>query len=59
MSDKKAAQPGNPAAATGNPDDYKMPLMDHLVELRKRLMWSFLAFIILNSDDKDRPRHGD
>ena len=47
MSDKKAAQPGNPAAATGNPDDYKMPLMDHLVELRKRLMWSFLSFFIL------------
>ena len=42
MSDKKAAQP-----QTGNPDDYKMPLMDHLVELRKRLMWSFLAFFIL------------
>lgn len=34
---------------TGEPDDYKMPLMDHLVELRKRLMWSFLAFGILTA----------
>jgi sec-independent protein translocase protein TatC len=42
MSDKKAAAP-----PTGDPDDYKMPLMDHLIELRKRLMWSFLAFIII------------
>jgi len=46
MSDKKAATPG---AATGEPDDYKMPLMDHLIELRKRLMWSFLAFAIITS----------
>jgi sec-independent protein translocase protein TatC len=45
MSDKKAAA----APPTGDPDDYKMPLMDHLVELRKRLMWSFLAFIIITS----------
>ncbi len=45
MSDKTAAQPQN----TGNPDDYKMPLMEHLVELRKRLMWSFLALIILTT----------
>jgi len=44
MSDKKAAH-----ANTGNPDDYKMPLMDHLIELRKRLMWSFIAFGILTS----------
>lgn len=43
MSDKKDAKP------SGNPDDYKMPLMDHLVELRKRLMWSFLAFIVLTA----------
>ncbi|MBL8662896.1 MAG: twin-arginine translocase subunit TatC [Candidatus Odyssella sp.] len=45
MSDKTAAQPPN----TGNPDDYKMPLMDHLIELRKRLMWSFLAFIVITT----------
>ncbi len=32
-----------------DPDDYKMPLMDHLIELRKRLMWSFLAFAICTS----------
>jgi sec-independent protein translocase protein TatC len=44
VSDKKAAQP-----PTGNPDDYKMPLMEHLVELRKRLMWSFLGFGIATS----------
>lgn len=49
MSDKKAAAPGSSAAPSGNPDDYKMPLMDHLVELRKRLMWSFIAFIVLTS----------
>jgi len=42
MSDKADAKPTHP-------DDYKMPLMDHLVELRKRLMWSFLAFIIITS----------
>jgi sec-independent protein translocase protein TatC len=34
---------------TGNPDDYKMPLMDHLVELRRRLMWSFLAFAVMTT----------
>jgi sec-independent protein translocase protein TatC len=44
MSDKKAAAP-----PTGEPDDYKMPLMDHLIELRKRLMWSFLALIIFTT----------
>ena len=27
--------------------DVKMPLMEHLVELRKRLMWSFLTLVIL------------
>jgi sec-independent protein translocase protein TatC len=27
-------------------DDSKMPLLDHLVELRKRLLWCFLAFAI-------------
>lgn len=44
MSDKKAAAP-----QTGEPDDYKMPLMEHLIELRKRMMWSFLAFGIITS----------
>ena len=34
------------AKNTGNPDDYKMPLIDHLVELRRRLMWSFLALAV-------------
>ncbi len=27
-------------------DDKKMPLMDHLIELRQRLIWSILAFIV-------------
>ncbi len=34
---------------TGNPEDYKMPLMEHLVELRRRLLWSFLGFGIATS----------
>lgn len=29
-----------------NPDDHKMPLMEHLVELRKRLLISFIGFFI-------------
>ncbi|HSV30347.1 MAG TPA: twin-arginine translocase subunit TatC [Candidatus Omnitrophota bacterium] len=28
-------------------DDKSMPLLDHLVELRRRLLWSVLAFIIV------------
>ncbi len=27
-------------------DDKPMPLLDHLVELRRRLMWSIGAFVI-------------
>jgi sec-independent protein translocase protein TatC len=27
--------------------DVKMPLLDHLIELRKRLMWSFITLIVL------------
>ncbi len=29
-----------------NPDDHKMPLIEHLIELRKRLLISFIGFII-------------
>jgi sec-independent protein translocase protein TatC len=29
-----------------NPDDKKMPLMEHLIELRKRLVWSLAAFAL-------------
>jgi sec-independent protein translocase protein TatC len=43
------AKGGAGAKLTGNPDDYKMPLMEHLVELRKRLLWSFVAFIACTS----------
>jgi sec-independent protein translocase protein TatC len=28
-------------------DDKPMPLLDHLIELRKRLLWSLLAFVIM------------
>ena len=31
---------------TEPPDDKTMPLLDHLVELRRRLIWSGLAFIL-------------
>ncbi len=27
-------------------DDKPMPLLDHLIELRRRLLWSFVAFIV-------------
>jgi sec-independent protein translocase protein TatC len=27
-----------------NPDDKKMPLMEHLIELRRRIIWSLVAF---------------
>lgn len=32
--------------ADDNPDDKKMPLMEHLIELRRRLIWSLVAFVI-------------
>jgi sec-independent protein translocase protein TatC len=31
---------------TDSPEDSKMPLLDHLVELRKRLMWSIVALLV-------------
>ena len=30
----------------GPPGDKKMPLLDHLIELRQRLIWSALAFFV-------------
>jgi len=30
----------------GPPGDKKMPLLDHLIELRQRLIWSALAFLV-------------
>jgi sec-independent protein translocase protein TatC len=32
--------------AGGNPDDTKMPLLDHLIELRRRIIISMVAFIV-------------
>ncbi len=32
--------------ATDSPEDHKMPLLDHLIELRKRLMWSIVALLV-------------
>lgn len=34
------------SAPQDNPDDHKMPLMEHLVELRRRVVLSAIAFII-------------
>lgn len=34
------------AAEEDNPDDNKMPLMDHLIELRQRIIWSLVAFFV-------------
>lgn len=31
---------------SGDPDDHKMPLLEHLIELRKRLMISGIAFVV-------------
>jgi len=33
-------------AVNNTPDDYKMPLLEHLIELRKRLFYSALGFVI-------------
>ena len=30
----------------GPPDDKSMPLLDHLIELRRRLIYSFTGFIL-------------
>jgi sec-independent protein translocase protein TatC len=29
-----------------NPDDKKMPLMEHLIELRKRIVYALAAFVV-------------
>lgn len=31
---------------TENPDDYKMPLLEHLIELRRRLFYAALGFVL-------------
>jgi sec-independent protein translocase protein TatC len=33
--------------ATDNPDDKKMPLLDHLIELRQRLLYSVVALLVV------------
>ncbi len=33
-------------SAEDSPDDKKMPLLEHLVELRRRLVWSIAAFFV-------------
>lgn len=35
------------AGAAQSPDDHKMPLLDHLVELRTRLIWCIVTFLVL------------
>ena len=35
-----------PETPGGPPEDKSMPLMDHLVELRRRLIWSMVAFFV-------------
>ena len=35
-----------PEASEGPPDDKSMPLLDHLLELRQRLIWSMAAFFV-------------
>ena len=34
-------------SATDNPDDKKMPLLDHLIELRQRLLYSVIALLVV------------
>jgi sec-independent protein translocase protein TatC len=41
------ASPKNLPAKLDNPDSHTMPLMDHLMELRKRLIFSIAALIVV------------
>ena len=35
------------STTTENPDDKKMPLLDHLIELRQRLLYSVVALLVV------------
>lgn len=35
------------STTTDNPDDKKMPLLDHLIELRQRLLYSVIALLVV------------